>query len=73
MKPMGFCGSLPCKGGASFFPLQSIRKEGCMMVVTWDALYKVATLLVDTGILVCSIIAIVIASHKNDDNDKNKK
>jgi hypothetical protein len=74
---IGFCGSLPCEGGASFFPLQQ-RKEGCMMVVTWHALYEIATLLVDTGVFVCSFITAVIALRhewckNNDDNSKEKK
>ncbi len=29
------------------------------MVVTWDAVYKLAELLIQTGILVCAIITLV--------------
>jgi hypothetical protein len=75
IKLIGFCGSLPCKGGASFFPLQQ-RKEGCMMVVTWHALYEVATLLVDTGMFICSFITAFVTLRnelRQNNNDSTKK
>jgi hypothetical protein len=43
------------------------------MVVTWDAVYKIATFLVDTGMFICSAITVYVLTHKNDDNDKKKK
>jgi hypothetical protein len=36
----------------------SEREEGGLMV-TWDAVYKIAELLIQTGVLVCAIITLV--------------
>lgn len=34
------------------------------MVVTWEAVYKIAELLVQTGILVCAMITLIHRSKK---------
>ena len=34
------------------------------MVVTWEAVYKIADLLVQTGILVCAILTFLHLSKK---------
>jgi hypothetical protein len=34
------------------------------VVVTWDAIYKIATLLVDTGIFVCAALSLTTKKRK---------
>jgi hypothetical protein len=47
-----------------------------MMVVTWHALYEVATLLVDTGMFICSFITAFVTLRnelRQNNNDSTKK
>ena len=56
-------GALPLmKEGRLLNP--SPREEGIHMVVTWDAVYKLAELLIQAGILVCAIITLVHLTKK---------
>lgn len=36
-----------------------LRMRGGVLMVTWDAVYKIAELLIQTGVLVCAIITLV--------------
>ena len=45
----------PREGGAASF---LSGKEGVRMVVTWEAIYKIAQLAVQTGLLVCAILTL---------------
>jgi hypothetical protein len=60
----------PAKEGQLLTPPN--RKEGCGMVVTWEAVYKIADLLIGAGIFVCAIIEL-IPKHKKRHRHKKKK
>ena len=39
-------------------------KEGVLMVVTWEAVYKIVELLIQTGLLVCAILTLIHLTKK---------
>ena len=56
-------GLLPLRRRASFYEAPS-GKEGVRMVEPWDAVYRIAELLIQTGLLVCAIQTLIHLTKK---------
>ena len=58
-------GSLPLTKKEGQLLWSPLRKKGeGAMVVTWDAVYKIAELLIQTGLLVCAIQTLIHLKKK---------